>query len=125
MAEKRNGAACSVGVCSGYGKVHSRGNTHDRRARRANIIAAHGAACAWCAVVTEELEMDRIVPGCMYAAWNIVPSCRACNNRRDDVSFEAFLKVCDAPGYALRALAIASTFPAQKRHALQYANVHY
>lgn len=122
---KRAGAVCKVGSCAGFGKVHDRGNTHDRARRRATIVTAHGAACAWCAEVTENLEMDRIVPGCRYAAWNIVPACRVCNETRGDMSFADFLARCDAPAYALRALAIASTFPAQKRHALQYANVHY
>jgi hypothetical protein len=44
--------------------------------------------CTWCAlvldVVASEHERDRVVPGGPYSLDNVAPSCRPCNNERQD-----------------------------------------
>lgn len=91
---KRAAAPCKV-----HGIVHSRpkqskkvdrnGYSLDERSQlRRRVRIEHGNGCIYCgAMLTEsQTELDRIVPSCAYILANVLPACRACNNRKNDHS---------------------------------------
>lgn len=69
-------------------RVDYRGNTHDRRVRRAWLLATFGdgrtLACHWCRKrARTRFEVDRHPnPHGRYTRDNIVPACPRCNRRR-------------------------------------------
>ncbi len=69
--------------------ANARGNTEDRRRRRAWLLEEFGdgqtAPCYRCAAPLTDLTItvDRIVPGCLggrYVRGNIRPACGPCNS---------------------------------------------
>lgn len=90
-----------------------RGNSSDRRARRAHLLALHGdgqeCGCAWCGATLNDgtVEADRIDAGASYRRENVIPACRACNLERSDSAAEDYLTRCKTPTRALRAIALA------------------
>ena len=67
-----------------------RGNSADRRARKAWILRQFGngeaCPCAHCArtLTYGTVEADRIAPGGSYRRENLQPACRKCNLARSD-----------------------------------------
>lgn len=74
----------------GTSNTNARGNTAQRRRRRAWLVKAFETAPGHCACVfcgcdltVETLTVDRIVPGCRggtYVRENIRPACGRCNS---------------------------------------------
>lgn len=54
---------------------------------RAKVIAAMGRECAYCGCdiygPADTVELDRVVEGCAYIFGNLIPACKACNNKRN------------------------------------------
>ncbi len=75
-------------MCRRCGEPDKRGPAHQRRRRRAWLLAEFGdgtsAPCAWCAkpLTRATLQVDRLIPGGSYARANIVPACAGCNVAR-------------------------------------------
>jgi 5-methylcytosine-specific restriction endonuclease McrA len=76
-------------VTRGTTNRNSRGNTADRAARRAYLLAKHGngetCLCYRCGVVLDDstITVDRVVPGVAggrYTRDNIRPACGPCNS---------------------------------------------
>lgn len=67
-----------------------RGNSSDRRARRAWMLSTWGdgvkCPCVHCGCVLNDstVEADRIVPGGSYRRDNVQPACRGCNLARSN-----------------------------------------
>jgi hypothetical protein len=60
------------------------------------VVADFGQACAYCGA-SGEVVMDHVIPINRQALGehrlgNLVPSCRACNSRKSEQDFRAFLK---------------------------------
>ncbi len=72
----------------GTSNRNERGNTEDRRRRRAYLLqvyASDHAGCYRCGelLLEDEITVDRIVPGCLggrYVRSNIRPACSRCNS---------------------------------------------
>jgi len=102
--------------CDDCGKVHSYGNSTDRRRRRANLLHWHGngtvCPCSWCGKSVDDttIEQDRIIATCRYVYSNLIPSCGDCNRTRSNLSVEEFLSLCDDPDRAVDAMARAKAF---------------
>lgn len=82
-----------------------RGNSKDRAARRAFLVAYWAllfgrCECVWCGMElhnhdtfdgqADYIEADRWEAGGTYGRRNIVPACRSCNARREEDSPETF-----------------------------------
>lgn len=67
-----------------------RGNSRDRRARRAWMLRTWGdgvkCPCVHCHAMLDDstVEADRIVPGGSYCRDNVQPACRSCNLARSN-----------------------------------------
>lgn len=71
------------------------------------IVAAWGAACAYCGAVDGPLQKDCVQPisrGGRYTVDNVVPACRSCNasKRNDEVTGWMRRKKLDERAFLLR-----------------------
>jgi hypothetical protein len=106
MATNQTAADRAGAICPTHGIKHDRGNVAQRSARRAKILSRF-AFCVYCGA-TADLEMDRIIPACVYSEVNVVTACRDCNNDRGMLSFSAYVAASNYPTAAIAAATIAA-----------------
>jgi len=92
LARCANGKAATVYVLpdGSLAIKHDRGNTADRARRKGQLLEIHGHACAYCGehLTPATTEQDRIIAGCEYRLYNLLPACKACNAGRSNAPFE-------------------------------------
>lgn len=105
-------------ACSDCGRVHDRGNTADRAARKAFMLARDGATCTWCTatLAPARCEADRIVSGGRYTRANVVTACRACNDGRRDGDWRDAVATAKDPAFALAVVLRATGGRAPSAH---------
>lgn len=89
--------------CGDCGRIHDRGNTVDRAARKSRLAARDGYVCTWClsTLAPGRVDADRIVSGGRYTMANVVSACRGCNDSRRDGDWRDAVAMAADPARAL------------------------